>query len=634
MPGAAPTSKKSACPAQVEWAIAAAARLGVALDASLADLAHMQSLRLHSYKDLRLDDGITGADLTRPGFLAVSADALSHKAISHLFIYKRDRFARPQDAMQAAQIEKRLLTAGITIVFSDTVSAPIRLGEQTIMRDLELLLPYYQGGEELRKHAERVLGFQKVLAEGGFRVGGNAPYGFVRVLVDNAGKVLEELPPGKTVRQPGCHVRVVPKDAQKIATWLQILEWKAQGWGVKRIAQALNQRGIPSPDAGRTRTDHGVKHRVSGRWSVNTVVDLCRNASILGIQEYGKRSEGKIRRLGPDGHRAPGRGTRFHCRRPRSRHQQRPVVAHPQAGGRRAIRLPDVGGNSAADGRARAQPAGPAACPRPGALPVGLPPGGPDRWLRRDPLWPHQPAARGLHVRPLHANGRAECASNQVDAEAMLRFTLLTLKQFVDRHGRRDKLRQKLLERALREGQESARDPRRAELARLQARQTELQGQHAIIEYRMARERDDALYAALSRQYQAIQADLAAVAESIRQQETAEATVESRSPEAQVEGALALLDDVARITADPAARAEINPLLKRLGLWIGLQFRPSCKGQDTGGPAAGKRPDGLRRRPAAGAAVRQGPGRGQAVRLRLHSRRFPCSGQFGDAGDA
>ena len=566
-------------PSQVEWAITAADRHGVALDASLADLVHMQSLRLHSYKDIRLDDGITGADMTRPGFLAVSADALSHKTISHLFIYKRDRFARPQDAMQAAQIEKRLLTAGITIVFSDTLSAPIRLGEQTIMRDLELLLPYYQGGEELRKHAERVLGFQKVLAEGGYRVGGNAPYGFVRVLVDSAGNILEELPPGKTVRQPGCHVRVVPKDAQKIATWLQILEWKAQGWGVKRIAQALNHRGIPSPDAGRTRTDHGVKHRVSGRWSVNTVGDLCRNASILGIQEYGKRSEGKIRRLGPDGHRlleeeqdftAEGR-VRVISNDPslRTRKQIGEGQFDPKTWAEIQRQMDSRGRNQRGLPRARDPARYPLACRLVdltdgcGAILYG----------------------RTNQQRAVYTCGRymrtagAECASNQVDAEAMLRFTLQTLGQFVDLHGRRDKLRQKLLERALQEGQEYARDPRPAELARLQARQTELQAQHAIIEYRMAREQDDALYAALSRQYQAVQADLAAVAESIRQQEAAAVTVESRSPEAQVEGALALLDDVARITADPAARAEINPLLKRLGLWIGLQFRPVVKGR-------------------------------------------------------
>ena len=58
------------------------------------------------------------------------------------------------------------------------------------------------------------MGFQNV-AEGGYRVGGNPPYGFVRVLVDSNGNVLEELPLGKTVRQPGCHVRAMPKDARR-----------------------------------------------------------------------------------------------------------------------------------------------------------------------------------------------------------------------------------------------------------------------------------------------------------------------------------------------------------------------------------------------------------------------------------
>ncbi len=129
------------------------------------------------------------------------------------------------------------------------------------------MLAYYQGGEELRKHAERVLGAQLKLAEGGYRVGGNAPYGFVRVLVDAAGNNIEELPSGKRVRQPGCHVRSVPKFPEKIAVWLQILNWKAQGWGSKRIAKETNDRGVPSPDAGRTRTDHGVKHLVSGKWT-------------------------------------------------------------------------------------------------------------------------------------------------------------------------------------------------------------------------------------------------------------------------------------------------------------------------------------------------------------------------------
>jgi DNA invertase Pin-like site-specific DNA recombinase len=116
-------------PRQLEWAIAAAQQHGVALDATLADLAHMQTQRLHSYKDIRLDDGITGSDLTRPGFVAFNRDALEDASVSHVFFYKRDRFARPDDATQAMQIEKKLLLAGITVVHSDGGTPPLRRGE-------------------------------------------------------------------------------------------------------------------------------------------------------------------------------------------------------------------------------------------------------------------------------------------------------------------------------------------------------------------------------------------------------------------------------------------------------------------------------------------------------------------------
>src|SRR5262245_41382273 len=117
-------------PCQLEWAMAAAHQHGVALNASVNDLEHMQSRGLHSYKAIRLDDGITGADLKRPGFLAVISDALSDHGISHTFIFKRDRFARPADALDMVRVEKQLLEAGITIVFSDATSEPYRAGQQ------------------------------------------------------------------------------------------------------------------------------------------------------------------------------------------------------------------------------------------------------------------------------------------------------------------------------------------------------------------------------------------------------------------------------------------------------------------------------------------------------------------------
>jgi hypothetical protein len=96
---------------QLQWATAEAARLGVALEAAPADLERMRADRLHAYRDIRLDDGISGADLGRPGFLALQRDALTDSAVSHLFIYLRDRLARPEDANAMVTFEKGLLMA-------------------------------------------------------------------------------------------------------------------------------------------------------------------------------------------------------------------------------------------------------------------------------------------------------------------------------------------------------------------------------------------------------------------------------------------------------------------------------------------------------------------------------------------
>src|SRR5262249_60436745 len=122
------------------------------------------------------------------------------RSVSHLLIYKRDRFARPSDAIPMVQVEKRLLEAGITLVFSEGVSLPYPAGQQDIARDIGLLFGYYQGGEELRKHAERVLGFQRRLAEQGFRTGGNAPHGLAPGLLDARRNVPRKLPPGQPVQ--------------------------------------------------------------------------------------------------------------------------------------------------------------------------------------------------------------------------------------------------------------------------------------------------------------------------------------------------------------------------------------------------------------------------------------------------
>ena len=91
---------------QLEWAIVKASELGVKIEVEHNDLVHMQANKLHTWKSIRLDDAITGADLDRPGFLAIKRDVESDKSVSHIFTYRRDRLARPEDAMRMGAIEK------------------------------------------------------------------------------------------------------------------------------------------------------------------------------------------------------------------------------------------------------------------------------------------------------------------------------------------------------------------------------------------------------------------------------------------------------------------------------------------------------------------------------------------------
>ncbi|HEV8003204.1 MAG TPA: recombinase family protein, partial [Planctomycetaceae bacterium] len=90
---------------QLNWALGEAERLGVNVEGDLNDLEYMQANRLTARKSLRLDDAVTGGDLSRPGFRAVNDEALRDRTISHVFFYKRDRFARPQETLEVALLE-------------------------------------------------------------------------------------------------------------------------------------------------------------------------------------------------------------------------------------------------------------------------------------------------------------------------------------------------------------------------------------------------------------------------------------------------------------------------------------------------------------------------------------------------
>jgi DNA invertase Pin-like site-specific DNA recombinase len=206
---------------QLEWAIEKALELGVRLDASLADLEYMLAHGLDRYKDIYLDDGITGSDLQRPGFAAFRAAAMADERVSHLLVHMADRFARPEMAHQAMQMEVELLYAGLTVVFSNRVSQLRVRGRNYFGEDVLILYAYTESGEFLNKLAVRMVEVLTKLARDGYWPGGRPPYGFIRILVDALGKEICEMEDGTSIRREGCHTRIKPKDMAKIAVWLR-----------------------------------------------------------------------------------------------------------------------------------------------------------------------------------------------------------------------------------------------------------------------------------------------------------------------------------------------------------------------------------------------------------------------------
>ena len=170
------------------------------------------------------------------------------------------------------------------------------------------------------------------------------------------------------------------------------------------------------------------------------------------------------------------------------------------------------------------------------------------------------------------ATGGSDCGNNTVDAEAILRFTLDTLSELIYRLGVREKLRKKLLKRALSEQPEDPigqqHNPQRAHLqttiSKLEKDLEIARRNWGTEENPKYREELRIVVDRIHTELDVAKDQLAAIPES--------PTVIKQSPPEEVERALHLLEDIRRVSDDPAARSQIPPLMQRLGLRIGLQL--------------------------------------------------------------
>jgi DNA invertase Pin-like site-specific DNA recombinase len=564
---------------QLDWAISRARELGVVVNASRVDLHYAQQHGLHRYNDIYVDDAVTGSDLRRPGLTAFLQDVKRDHTVSHVFVYLPDRLARAEEPTEAAMMEIQLCRAGVTVEFSNRTAQPRQRGVNYFAENVQLLYQYTEAGEYLNLLAQRVILGQMRAAEGGYHTGGRAPYGHVRVLVDGANHVIQELVDGMKIRAQGCRVRIMPRDQDKIRIWVLILEWYCrEKIGAKKIAQRLNEMEIPSPDAGRTRTDGGIKHKVSGKWGARTVLTLIRNSAIIGMQSYGAQSEGSHRRVGEKGPRLLGADdTREDGMTPKVVQNEANFIISRKTGFAPSVdenlfhacqrQLKHRGRNQRGICRRR----------DPARYPLAM-----RIWDMTEGCG-HPMYARTSGDRVVYVCGRyektagAECAHNSVDGDAALGFTISVLTQQIDRLGGRDALRAQLLELAAADDppqREDVQNEIRIQKRRLAEAEVDLE----LIRRNFARARDDAEIGILRAELASQQKEI----DCIRTQHdflVAQSEEKpSGDPTQQIDMALELFDNLHLVVNDPAARAAIPDVMDKINLRLWLNFGEGTKG--------------------------------------------------------
>ncbi|HNO78848.1 MAG TPA: recombinase family protein [Phycisphaerae bacterium] len=561
---------------QFEWFERTTKQMGIAVRARWNSFEDARRRGANESLSLRFDDAEFGDDLNRPGFVKFIEDAINDTTISHVFINKRDRFARPDDPVAAMVIERKLTEAGITIVFANRTIPASATGETDVASNIMSLIDYHESGNFLKQLAERVLLAQRGLAIRGYWNGGSAPYGFARALLKPNGDT-EILEQGRRVQQDGCHVTIVPHEWHKIAVWIRILDLADMEWGNKRIATQLDKEGIPSPDAGKTRRDHGILHKVSGKWHPNTIKSLIENRAILGVLDYGRRSEGRHRRLDNDGIRPLDEDDRRVDRSVRTiRNDASRVISaslpyeslYDEEKWQRIQRERHQRGRSQR-GIPRAKDLGRA--PLSGRA-IDLTDG------CGHPMYSRQHGKRQILTcgRYMKTNA-SQCKSNSVDSEAAVTFVLSTLRQIIASHGGLVRIEESLRKRIRDDANSVAIDVYTKAVMELERAVAECESQISTAAYRLATVQED-----LVSDVESVLKSLKTESKNLQRRladERQKAPTAPTDPEHEIQAAMALLNQLETVTSDLPARREFAVLLRKLNLWLGLEFAEGVKGK-------------------------------------------------------
>jgi site-specific DNA recombinase len=228
------------------------------------------------------DDGISGDETDkRNGFQAMHAKACNGRDFDVILCWDQDRFGR-FNSIEAGYWIHPLMKAGVRLV--TVTEGPINWDDFSgrIVHAVK-----QEGKHQFLVDLSRNVARGQISAVAqGWITGRAAPYGYDRMLVDEAGNHKQRVHNGEAVAKPrSWHVTLaVADDAEKvrIAKWL-FETYANEDVGLRELVNRLNGQQIPGP---------------RGKpWSLGTVREILKNETYAGDFIWPKRNLGKYHRI-------------------------------------------------------------------------------------------------------------------------------------------------------------------------------------------------------------------------------------------------------------------------------------------------------------------------------------------------
>jgi DNA invertase Pin-like site-specific DNA recombinase len=177
----------------VAWAGRKALEIGLSFDGTAERIGAMIRDGRPHLGDLFLDYNVTGNVLSRKGLNALIQEVARDAEVTHVFIPRRDRLARPDDPTDGIRLENLLRENSVTLVFLDKTLPPLVKGRQRDLGEMIVaLVDYDRSRQDRRELAQKIIFAQLALAKLGFSTGGRPPYGFRRWLVTEDGRSVRQ----------------------------------------------------------------------------------------------------------------------------------------------------------------------------------------------------------------------------------------------------------------------------------------------------------------------------------------------------------------------------------------------------------------------------------------------------------